>query len=116
MSIFKSRVFLSGGSFPIVCKDQKSILKLEDDKITLEIKPYNKEKKKRFDIPLKRIKDIRIDKRKSYSTVSYFIIIEYLDQGDVLRDIHLQIRSFIRRGRTLNIANHWVKLIKERIE
>ena len=60
-------------------------------------------------IPLNNIKKATPVEKKYYSSIGYFLHVEYLDNRGKEQNIELEIRCFIRRGRTQALMNYWAE-------
>ena len=111
MKKMKSKVIYHGGSIPVPSYLQKGSIAIDDDTLIFDVRG----KESRYDIdirvPLEKIADARAEERKYYSSVGYFLIIEYLDEDDEKQELELEIRAFLRRGRALAISQWWAEYL-----
>ncbi len=116
MKKLKSGVIYHGGTLPIPSHLQKGTLKLEAGTLRL----LARGKDPRFDvdlrIPLDRIENAAAEERKYYSSVGYFLLIDFRGEDGEANRVDLEIRSFIRRGRTQALCRHWADLLLEYCE
>jgi hypothetical protein len=64
-------------------------------------------------IPVGRIESARAEERKYYSSVGYFLVLEFLDQEGKKQALELEIRSFVRRGRAQAISRLWAETVSD---
>ena len=109
----KSKVIYHGGSIPVPSYLQRGTIEI--DAGILAFNAQGREPRYHIDIsiPLKKIIGARAEERKYYSSVGYFVIIEYKDENDAKQELELEIRAFIRRGRALAISQWWAKKLSQ---
>jgi hypothetical protein len=109
MKKMKSKVIYHGGSIPVPSYLQKGSITIDDD--TLLFGARGKESRYDIDIrvPFEKIIGARAEERKYYSSVGYFLIIEYKDENDKKQELELEVRAFLRRGRALAISQWWAE-------
>ena len=66
-------------------------------------------------IPLSHLKAVRMEEVKYYSSIGYFLHLEYEDERGQPQHLLVEVRSFIRRGRALYKARRWVQELTPRI-
>mgnify|MGYP000049961449 CR=1 FL=1 len=108
--MLKDKVIYFGGSLPVPCRHQRGVLALEDETIT-----FRAGQEIEVAIPLARLRGVRMEEVKYYSSIGYFLRLEYEDEGGQPQHLLLEVRSFIRRGRALYKARHWVQELSQRI-
>ncbi len=108
--MLKDRVIYFGGSLPVPCRYQKGVLALEDEAVT-----FRAGDEIDLVIPLTRLKGVRMEEVKYYSSIGYFLRLEYEDEQGQPQHLLVEVRSFIRRGRTLYKARRWVEELSRRI-
>ena len=108
--MLKSKVIYFGGSLPIPSHHQKGTLAFENDVIT-----FRAGDEIDLVIPLKRLRGVKKEVVKYYSSIGYFLRIEYEDERGQPQHLMLEVRSFIRRGRTLYKTRRWVEELSRRI-
>lgn len=113
MKPLKSGVIYQGGTLPIPCRLQKGTVGLEEGALRL----LARAKDPRFDldlrIPLDRIERAAAEERKYYSSVGYFLVIDFRGEDGAPARVELEIRSFIRRGRTQALCRHWAEVLSD---
>ena len=114
MKKFKSKVIYHGGSIPVPSHLQKGIIKLKDDRFQFLAKGKSEKYNIRMAISVGHIKSAIAEERKYYSSVGYFLILNYLDDKRKEQILELEIRSFVRRGRAQYFAKQWAEILSRR--
>ena len=109
MKNFKTKIHYCGGSIPIPSHLQKGTIEIKDNAFRLIAKGKSEKHTVDIRIPLDHIKKAVPVEKKYYSSVGYFLHVEYLDNSGKEQDIELEIRCFIRRGRTQALMNYWAE-------
>lgn len=109
--MLKDKVIYFGGSLPIPCRYQKGVLALEDGVVT-----FRAGEEIDLAIPLTSLKEVRMEEVKYYSSIGYFLRLEYEDDNGQLQHLVVEMRSFVRRGWALYKARRWVEELSRRIE
>lgn len=105
------KVIYFGGSFPAPSRYQKGTLSFDGEIIT-----FRAGGEINLVIPLARLKGVRMEEVKYYSSIGYFLRIEYEDEKGGPQHLLVEVRSFIRRGRALYKARRWVEELSRRIQ
>lgn len=109
MKKMKSKVIYHGGSISVPSYLQRGEIKLRDKALSFSARGREPRYNIDMDIPLEKIVGARAEERKYYSSVGYFLIIEYRDDEGDAQELELEIRAFIRRGRALAISQWWAE-------
>lgn len=114
MNKMKSKVIYHGGSIPVPSYLQRGTIEINAG--TLSFSARGRESKYDIDIviPIEKISEARTEERKYYSSVGYFLIVEYEDENGGKQELELEIRAFIRRGRALAISQWWAETLSGR--
>lgn len=108
--MLKDKVIYFGGSIPTPSRHQKGVLALEDEAIT-----FRAGDEINIVIPLSRVKGVQKEEVKYYSSIGYFLRLEYEDEQGQPQHLVVEVRSFIRRGRTLYKTRQWVEELSKKI-
>ncbi len=108
--MLKDKVIYFGGSLPIPSRQQKGFLALENEAII-----FRAGNEIDLVIPLSRVKGVQDEEVKYYSSIGYFLRLEYEDERGQPQHLVVEMRSFIRRGRTLYKTRQWVEELSKRI-
>ena len=113
MKKMKSKVIYHGGSIPVPSYLQRGEILLDDG--ILFFNAVGREPRYSIDlsIPLEKISGARAEERKYYSSVGYFLILEYEDEKGDKQELELEIRAFLRRGRALAISQWWAENLSQ---
>jgi hypothetical protein len=111
MNRLKTRVFYSGGTIPVASHQQKGTIEIKNGSLCLVARGKSERQTVDIMIPLANIKSVTPVEKKYYSSVGYFLRIGYLDDRGRDEEIELEIRCFIRRGRTQALMNFWVETL-----
>jgi hypothetical protein len=111
MPSLKSKVIYHGGSLPVPSRLQKGLIQLEAESLHVTAKGETRRYDLDLHIPLDRITRVRAEERKYYSSVGYFLVIEYAGDGERPERLELEIRSFVRRGRAQAISRLWAETL-----
>ncbi len=111
MKKFKTKVLYSGGSIPIPSHLQKGIIEIKDGSFCFRARGKTAKHTIDVSIPLINIKRVIPEEKKFYSSVGYFLRLEYLGDNGKDEEIEMEIRCFIRRGRTQALMNHWAEML-----
>lgn len=114
MRDLRSKVIYHGGSIPVPSYLQKGTIHLEKEVIRFQAKAHDPRYHINMTIPVQRIKEVSSEERKYYSSVGYFLIIEYINEQGKEEELELEIRSFLRRGRALALSRLWAETLSER--
>ena len=109
MKKLKTKIHYRGGSIPVPSHLQKGTIEIKDGLFYLKAKGKTPKHTVDMIIPLANIKKATPVEKKYYSSVGYFLHLEYQDDCGKEQDIELEIRCFIRRGRTQALMNWWVE-------
>jgi len=109
MKKLRTKIHYCGGSIPVPSHLQKGVMEIKDGQFLLKAKGKTPKHTVDMNIPLANIKKVTPVEKKYYSSVGYFIKIEYISNSGNEEDIELEIRCFIRRGRTQALMNYWAK-------
>ncbi len=115
MKKLKTKVHYCGGSIPVPSHLQKGTIEIKDGLFYLKAKGKTPKHTVDMSIPLANIKKATPIEKKYYSSVGYFIKVEYISNNGDEEDIDLEIRCFIRRGRTQALMNWWAETLNPRI-
>jgi len=111
MKRLKTKVHYCGGSIPVPSHLQKGTIEIKDGLFFLKAKGKTPKHTVDMSIPLTHIKKATPVEKKYYSSVGYFIKVEYISHNGNKEDIELEIRCFIRRGRTQALMNWWAEAL-----
>ena len=109
MKSLKTKIHYCGGSIPVPSYLQKGTIEIKDNAFHLMARGKSAKHTVDIHIPLNNIKKATPVEKKYYSSVGYFLHVEYLDNRGREQDIELEIRCFIRRGRTQALMNYWAE-------
>ncbi len=109
MKKLKTKIHYCGGSIPVPSHSQKGTIEILDGLFYLKAKGKTPKHTIDMSIPLANIKKVTPVEKKYYSSVGYFINVEYISNNGNEEDIELEIRCFIRRGRTQALMNYWAE-------
>jgi len=115
MKKLKSGVIYHGGSIDTPSHLQKGIIRLDNGTFSFQAEGKSPLFNIDIRIPEKDIISAKAEERKYYSSVGYFLILEYLDNHRKKQKIDLEIRSFIRRGRAQAISRLWAEILTHKI-
>jgi hypothetical protein len=111
MKKIKTRVYYCGGSLPVPGRLQKGIIEIKNGAFCFRTKGHSAENAIDICIPMADIKRAIPEEKKFYSSVGYFLRVEYLGDKGKNEEIELEIRCFIRRGRTQALMNLWAEML-----
>lgn len=114
MKPLKSGVIYHGGTLPVPSRLQKGTLELQGGVLRLQARCEDPRFDLNLRIPFERIERAAAEERKYYSSVGYFLVIDYRGEEESTTRIELEIRSFIRRGRTQALCRHWADRLTAR--
>ncbi len=109
MKKIKTKIHYCGGSLPVPSHLQKGTIEIKDKSFCLTAKGKSEKYAIDIRIPLSNIKKAVSIEKKYYSSIGYLLHIEYLDDSGKEEEIELEIRCFIRRGRTRALMNYWAE-------
>ncbi len=109
MKNFKTKVIYRGGSIAIPSTLQKGVIEIKDNYFCIQIKGKSANQSFDLNIPLSRIKHAAPIEKKYYSSVGYFLNVDYINDNGKEESIDMEIRCFIRRGRTQALMNWWAE-------
>jgi hypothetical protein len=115
MKKIKTRIHYCGGSIPVPSHFQKGTIEIKDNAFHLAAKGKSAKHSVDIRIPLKHIIRATPVEKKYYSSVGYFLHVGYLDGSGNEQDIELEIRCFIRRGRTQALMYYWAEELSSNI-
>ena len=115
MKSLKTKIHYCGGSIPVPSHLQKGTIEVKDNVFRIIAKGKSTKHTVDIHIPLNNIKKATPVEKKYYSSVGYFLHVEYLDNHGKEENIELEIRCFIRRGRTQALMNHWAKNLTSKV-
>lgn len=111
MKELKSKVIYHGGSLPVPSYLQKGEIQLRNGSFHF----YTKGKSLKYPIdvsvPIANIRSAVAEERKYYSSIGYFLIIEYINNHGEKEKLEFEIRSFGRRGRAQAILQLWAEAL-----
>ena len=114
MEKFKSKVLYHGGSIPVPSHLQKGLIELEEGSFYFTASGKSPKHDIQMTIPVDWIKSAKAEERKYYSSMGYFLVIEFLDKDGKEETLELEIRSFVRRGRAQAISMLWAETLSEK--
>ncbi|MCP4666152.1 MAG: hypothetical protein GY849_07275 [Deltaproteobacteria bacterium] len=114
MKKLKSRVIYHGGSIPVPSHLQKGLIQVEEGSFRFMAAGKSAKHDIHMSIPVDRIKSAKAEERKYYSSMGYFLIIQFLDKDGKEGALDLEIRSFVRRGRAQAISRLWAETLSDR--
>lgn len=115
MKKIKTKIHYCGGSIPVPSHLQKGTIEIRDNAFHLMARGKSEKHSVDIRIPLKHIISATPVEKKFYSSVGYFLHVEYLDASGNEQGIELEIRCFIRRGRTQALMNYWAEELSSNI-
>jgi len=115
MKKIKTKVLYCGGSLPVPSRLQKGIIEIKNGSFCFRVKGQPEKHAIDIRIPLANIKRAVPEEKKFYSSVGYFLRVEYLGDNGKSEEIEMEIRCFIRRGRTQALMNLWVEMLSSKM-
>jgi hypothetical protein len=109
MKKIKTKIHFCGGSIPVPSHLQKGTIEIKDNAFHLTARGKSAKHTVDIHIPLDHIIKATPMEKKYYSSVGYFLRVQYLDASENEQYIELEIRCFIRRGRTQALMNYWAE-------
>ena len=107
MKVLKSKVIYHGGSLPVPSYLQKGEIELKEGSFHFSTKGKSLKYPIDICVPITHIKSAVAEERKYYSSIGYFLIVQYIGNREKVEKLELEIRSFGRRGRTQAISQLW---------
>jgi hypothetical protein len=115
MKKLKTGIIYHGGSIPVPSYLQKGTIELRDQRLLIQARGKPSHPVIDLAIPLEKLHRAAAEERKYYSSVGYFLVLEYIDEKGEDANLELEIRSFVRRGRAQALARYWAEsLTRER--
>lgn len=114
MKKLKTKIFYCGGTIPVASHQQKGTIEIKDGSFYIAAMGKSPRHALDISIPLSNIKTATPIEKKYYSSTGYFLTIGYLDNKGKHEEIELEIRCFIRRGRTKALLKFWVETLLPR--
>ena len=111
MKKLKSKVIYHGGSLPVPSYLQKGEIELKEGAFHFYTKGKSLKYPVDISIPIANIRSTIAEERKYYSSVSYFLIIQYVGNREKEEKLELEIRSFGRRGRAQALSQLWAEAL-----
>jgi len=111
----KTKVLYCGGSLPVPSHLQKGVIEIRDGLFYFRARGKSPKHTIDIRIPMANIKRVVPEEKKFYSSVGYFLRVAYVDDDGRDEEIEMEIRCFIRRGRTQVLMNHWVEMLSPKI-
>ena len=115
MKKIKTKVLYCGGSLPVPSRLQKGTIEIKDGAFYFRTSGQSAKHSIDIRIPLANIKRVIPEEKKFYSSVGYFLRVEYLGDNGKNEEIEMEIRCFIRRGRTQALMNLWVEMLSPKV-
>ena len=109
MKKLRTKVHYCGGTIPVPSHMQKGTIEIKNRSFCIIARGKSAKHSLDIQIPLENITKAVPVEKKYYSSIGYFLHLEYQDDGGKEQDIELEIRCFIRRGRTQALMNWWVE-------
>ena len=114
MKKLKSKVLYHGGSIPVPSHLQKGLIELDEGLFHFTASGKSPKHNIQMAIPLDRIKSAKAEERKYYSSMGYFLVIEFREENGKDQVLDLEIRSFVRRGRAQAISRLWAEILSDK--
>ncbi|SPD75653.1 hypothetical protein PITCH_A700023 [uncultured Desulfobacterium sp.] len=114
MKKLKTKIYYSGGTIPVASHQQKGTIEIKDGEFYIVAMGESPGHVLDISIPLSNIKAATPIEKKYYSSTGYFLRIGYLDDKGKYEEIELEIRCFLRRGRTKALLKFWVETLSPR--
>ncbi len=111
MKNLRTKIIYRGGSIPVPSYLQKGEIRIKDGLFCVKARGGKSDHSIDLSIPLKQITKAVALEKKYYSSVGYFLLVEYLDEKGTGQTIEMEIRCLIRRGRTQALMNLWVEML-----
>lgn len=111
MNKLKSKVLYHGGSIPVPSHLQKGVIELEEGSFYFTASGKSPKHDIKMTVPVDRIRRAKAEERKYYSSMGYFLVLEFLDKNGKEETLELEIRSFVRRGRAQAISRLWAETL-----
>ena len=115
MKKLKTKVLYCGGSIPVPSHLQKGTIEIKDNAFCLRARGRTGKHDIDISIPITNIKRVLPEEKKFYSSVGYFLHVEYVSDSGKDEDIEMEIRCFIRRGRTQALMHLWVEMLSPKM-
>ncbi len=115
MKKIKTKVLYCGGSLPVPSYLQKGIIEIKNGSFCFRAGGQSAKHAIDIRIPMANIKKAIPEEKKFYSSVGYFLRVEYLGDSGKNEEIEMEIRCFIRRGRTQALMNLWVEMLSPKV-
>ena len=115
MKKIKTKVLYCGGSLPVPSRLQKGIIEIKNGSFCFRARGQSEKHSIDIRIPIPNIKRVTPEEKKFYSSVGYFLRVEYLEENGKNEEIEMEIRCFIRRGRTQALMNLWVEMLSPKV-
>ena len=107
MKKLKTKIHYCGGTVPVPARFQKGTIEIKDRSFCIMARGTSGKQSLDIRIPLENITKAVPVEKKYYSSVGYFLYVSYLDGSGNEVKIELEIRCFIRRGRTQALMYYW---------
>ena len=115
MKNIKTKILYCGGSLPVPSHLQKGEIEIRDGLFCFRAKGKSPDHTLDIRIPMADIKRVIPEEKKFYSSVGYFLRVAYVGDDGRDEEIEMEIRCFIRRGRTQALMNHWVEMLSQKV-
>jgi hypothetical protein len=113
MAKLRTKVLYHGGSLKVPTRYQKGVLALRRGKLSFRAKGRTPQEMIDLTIPVEKLRRVTLEERMYYSSIGYFLRIEFVDDGDVPGELIVEVRSFLRRLRALLTAKKWVEVLRD---
>jgi hypothetical protein len=113
MKKLKTGIIYHGGSIPVPSYLQKGTIELRDQRLLIQARGKPSQPVIDLEIPLDRLRRAAAEERKYYSSVGYFLVLEYSDEKGEDANLELEIRSFVRRGRAQALSRYWAESLSK---
>ena len=107
MKRLKTKIHYCGGTIPVPSHMQKGTIEIKDRSLCIVARGKSPRHSLDIRIPLKKITSAAPVEKKYYSSIGYFLHLTYVDDTGKEEKIELEIRCFIRRGRTQALMRYW---------
>jgi len=111
MAKLRTKVLYHGGSLKVPTRYQKGVLALGEGTLSFRARGRTLEEKITLTIPVEKLKRVTMEERMYYSSIGYFLRIEFSDDQDMPGELIVEVRSFLRRLRALLTAQKWVEVL-----
>ena len=107
MKKIKTKIHYCGGTIPVPAQLQKGTIEIKGRSFCIVARGKSAEQSLDIRIPLENITKAVPVEKKYYSSVGYFLQVSYMDVSGNEVEIELEVRCFIRRGRTQALMQYW---------